>query len=114
MDKLVRRVTVIQGSGENRHATIVYERERDDDDVDDDFEDETRSFYRPFERFVRHMLKAEVISAQEAYERHLRSAAHGRQQWLLDMPSNFLNAERKGLREIRRAASEADREDEGD
>jgi hypothetical protein len=115
MDKLVRRVTVVQGGGENRHATIVYERDRDDDDDDnDDFESDARSFFRPLERVVRHVLKAEVIIAQEAYERHIKSAAHGRQQWLLDMPSNILNAERKGLREIRKAASEADHEDEGD
>ena len=115
MDKLVKRVTVVQGGGENRHATIVYERDRDDvDDSDDEFESETKSFFRPLERAVRHMLKAEVIMAQEAYERHIKSAAHGRQQWLLDMPSNLLNAERKGIKEIRKAAKEAEHEDEGD
>ena len=27
MDKLVKRVTVIQGSGENRHANVVYKSE---------------------------------------------------------------------------------------
>jgi hypothetical protein len=115
MDKLVGRVTVVQGGGENRHATIVYERDRDDDEEDDDdFEGDARSFFRPLERAVRHMLKAEVIMAQEVYERHIKSAGHGRQQWLLDMPSNILNAERKGLKEIRKSASEIDHEDEGD
>jgi hypothetical protein len=114
MDKLVRRVTVVQGGGENRHATIVYERDRDADDDDEDFEGDARSFFRPLERAIRHILKAEVIMAQEAYNRHIKSAAHGRQQWLLDMPSNVLNAQRKGLKEIRRAAREVAHEDEGD
>jgi hypothetical protein len=114
MDKLVRRVTVVQGGGENRHATIVYERDRDDDHDDDDSEGEAWSFFRPLERAIRHMLKAEVIMAQEAYNRHIKSAAHGRQQWLLDMPSNVFNAQRKGLKEIRKAARDVAHEDEGD
>jgi len=115
MDKLVRRVTVVQGGGEHRNATIVYERDRDDDDDNnDDFEHEASSFFRPLERAVRHLLKAEVIMAQEAYERHLKSASQGRQQWMLDMPSNILNAERKGLKELRKAEKEVAHEDEGD
>ena len=32
MEKLVRRVTVVQGSGEHRDAKVVYESDEDDDD----------------------------------------------------------------------------------
>ena len=35
MDKLVKRVTVVQGSKEHRHATVVYEN---DDEADDEHE----------------------------------------------------------------------------
>jgi hypothetical protein len=37
MDKLVKRVTVIQGSGENRRAEVVYERDDEDEDEKADF-----------------------------------------------------------------------------
>jgi hypothetical protein len=108
MDKLVRRITVVQGGGENRHATVVYEND------EEDLEGEQESFFRPLERAVRHMLKADLIMAQEAYDRHVKSAARGRDHWMLDAPSNMLNVQRKGMKEIRKAASEIDHEDEGD
>jgi hypothetical protein len=60
MDKLVKRVTVVQGSGEHRRSTVVFESDEDTDD-----EHERRSF-GSLERAVRHMLKAELIRAQEA------------------------------------------------
>ena len=64
MDKLVRRVTVVQRSGDNREATVVYNSEEDDK------KGETPRF-EGLERSVRHLLKAQVIAAQEAYQRHL-------------------------------------------
>ena len=63
MDKLVRRVTVVQGSGENRQANIVYKSDDDDEDMD-------MPRFNKLERSVRHLLKAQVIAAQEAYQRH--------------------------------------------
>jgi len=109
MDKLVRRVTVVQGSGEQRRSTVVYENE---DDTDDDHEQRT---FRPLERAIRHFLKAELIMAQEAYSRHMKSASRGGSDWLLEGPSNILRAQRKGLKEVRKVASLAyDDEDEDD
>ena len=32
MDKLVKRVTVVQGSGENRQANVVYKSDDEDDE----------------------------------------------------------------------------------
>src|SRR5262249_28761946 len=77
MDKLVKRVTVVQGSGENRQANVVYKSSEDDDD--DAFEIPRMS---RLERSVRHMLKAQVIAAQEAYQRHLESAEKGGNTWI--------------------------------
>jgi hypothetical protein len=112
MDKLVKRVTVVQGGGEHRRSTVVYES--DDDDVDDDHE---RRSFGPLERAIRHMLKAELVMAQEAYDRHIKSASRGGSNWLLEGPSNIMRAQRKGLKEVSKVASmvyEGEDEDEGD
>jgi hypothetical protein len=50
MDKLVRRVTVVQGSGEHRRTDVVYENDEQDDDDKLDF--------TPLERGVRRIRKA--------------------------------------------------------
>jgi hypothetical protein len=93
MDKLVRRVTVVEGSGGNRHAKVVYENE--------DYSHEPA--LHPIERVVRHLLKADLIRAQEAYQSHLDSAAKGSDAWLADAPRNIAEANRKGLEEARKA-----------
>ena len=67
MDKLVRRVTVVQSSGEHRDAKVVYEN---DEDEDTDDEGPGAPNFKRLERSVRHMLKAQVIAAQDAYQRH--------------------------------------------
>lgn len=95
MDKLVKRVTIVersaQGSDQAREAKVVY-------DLDEDDEDNAPSF-RNFERTMRHLLKADLIAAQEAYERHLGSLEKGGTAWLDDAPRNFMKAQRKGLKE---------------
>jgi len=54
MDKIIRRVTVVERSGQNRKAKVVYNNSEDDEDED------SPHFHR-LERSVRHMLKAQVI-----------------------------------------------------
>jgi len=95
MDKLVRRVTVVQGSGEHRDAKVVYES--DDDPVDSEGEPNLKKL----EEGVRHMLKAQVVGAQEAYNRHLESAKKEGDAWLTDAPSNFMKARKKAMKEMR-------------
>ena len=51
-------------------ANVVYESDEDDD-----------SGENMLERTVRHILKAQVIAAQEAYQRHLVSVAKGGKSW---------------------------------
>jgi hypothetical protein len=104
MEKLVRRVTVVQGSGEHRDAKVVYETDEDDDD---DFDPPT---FKWLERNVRNILKAQVIAAQEAYQRHLDSAAKGGSSWLMDEPGNFMKARKKAMKEMRKTWKE-DEED---
>jgi hypothetical protein len=112
MDKLVKRVTVVQGSGQNRSANVVYESDEDDD-----------SGENKLERAIRHILKAQVIGAQEAYQRHLDSVAKGGKSWIFDEPSNFMKAQKKAMKEMRKAApfkmpkikvEDDDDEEEGD
>jgi hypothetical protein len=97
MDKLVRRVTVVQKEGETRQATIVYENDEDSDD------DHRGHAFPSLERAVRHLLKADVILAQEAYQRHLKSVSNSKRDWLLDEPSNILKAYNKAGKEASKA-----------
>jgi hypothetical protein len=116
MDKLVRRVTVVQGSGENRQANVVYKSDEDED------EDVGMPRFNTLEKSVRHLLKAQVIAAQEAYQRHLESVEKGGNSWLVDDPFNMLKARNKAMKEARKAApfkllklgSDDEDEDEGD
>jgi|Tabmets5t2r1_1033131.scaffolds.fasta_scaffold137337_1 hypothetical protein len=116
MDKLVRRVTVVQGSGEHRQANVVYSSDEDED------EDQEMPRFKGLERSVRHLLKAQVIAAQEAYQRHLESVEKGGNSWLVEDPFNLMKARRKAMKEARKAApfklmkfeNEDEDEDEGD
>jgi hypothetical protein len=101
MDKLVRRVTVVQSSGEHRDAKVVYEN---DEDEDTDDENPGTPHFKRLERSVRHMLKAQVIAAQDAYQRHLDSVAKGGNSWMVDDPGNFMKARRKAMKEMRKAS----------
>ena len=89
MDKLVRRVTVVSGSGDHTSAQVAY-RSDDDKDRDEFFEDLERPRLRRAERSMRHMLKADLIAAQNAYRRHRASVRKGGEEWIYDVPGNFL------------------------
>jgi Family of unknown function (DUF6312) len=97
MDRIVRRVTVIERGGQHHKAKIVYNNNDDDDDDDDS------PHFGRLERSVRHALKAQVVAAQEAYQRHLDSAAKGGNAWIHDGPRNLMRARRKALKEMRLA-----------
>ena len=112
MDKLVKRVTVVQGSGDNRRTEVVYESEHEDD--------ENKPNLQRLENSLRHMLKAQVIAAQEAYQQHLASVEKGGMSWMTDAPGNLWKATRKAAKEAGRGASfglfkfgEDEEEDEG-
>jgi hypothetical protein len=116
MDKLVKRVTVVQGSGQHRTANVVYKSGEEEEDGEEN----------GLERTIRHILKAQVIAAQEAYQRHLDSVAKGGKSWIFDEPSNLMKAQRKAMKEIRKAVpfkipkikieedEDEDEEEEGD
>jgi uncharacterized protein DUF6312 len=91
MDKLVRRVTVVQGSD----AKVVYESE------DDPLDGEGRPNFKKLEEGVRHVLKAQLVAAQEAYDRHLESAKKEGNGWMEDIPGNLMKARKKAMKEMR-------------
>jgi len=91
MDKLVRRVTVVQGGD----AKVVYKSE------DDPFDSEDRPSFKKLEEGVRHVLKAQLVAAQEAYERHLESAKKEGNGWMEDVPGNLMKARKKAMKELR-------------
>ena len=93
MDKLVRRITAVPRGGGD--ATVVY-RERGGGA-------KSSELLRPVERVVRRVLKADLIRANETYRLHEESKKQGRDEWLLDAPSNTLKANRKAYNEVRKA-----------
>jgi hypothetical protein len=96
MEKLVRRVTRVERSGD---AKVIYKS-----DVGEDDDDEEIPHFHRLERSVRHMLKAQLLAAQEAYQRHIDSAEKGGNAWLHDAPRNFMKARRKAIKEMRKAS----------
>jgi|SRR6516164_8921353 hypothetical protein len=72
MDKSVKRVTVVEGSGENRHSKIVYEGQPLVDEA----------AMPPIERAVRHVVNAALITAQVAYDSYVKRAAEGKTDWV--------------------------------
>jgi Family of unknown function (DUF6312) len=97
MDKLVRRVTVVQRSGDTRTATVVYDHPEEQDEPI-----QSSAILQPVERVIRRILKADVIFTQEQYKRHLESG-HRKNGWLFDAPSNILHAGIKAYNEARKA-----------
>jgi hypothetical protein len=105
MHKLVKRVTVIEGEGENRHAQVIYESPKKENDDE--------GLLGPLERAVRHLLKADLIRAQEAYDRHIASVS-GKGNWLFEAPENMRQALRKAEKEARKARPDYDEDENGD
>ena len=102
MDKLVKRVTVIHGTGANRERIVAYEDK--DESLDDEQKRRTSRWLRPVERFARYMLKADLVGAQEAYQRHLNSSRKRKNGWLRDAEKDYDKASRKAYNEARKIA----------
>lgn len=96
MDKSVRRVTVVQGSGAHRSTKVVY-------DSAEDKEEGSGPDLSKLEQGVRHMLKAQMIAAQEAYEAHLKSTEKEGNSWLFEIPGNLMKARKKAIKEMQKA-----------
>jgi len=116
MEKSVRRVTVVQGSGENRQANVVYK-------TDEEEEGEPSLALNKLEKYIRTYLKAQVVGAQDAYQRHVDAVAKGGNSWILEEPFIMMKARRKAQKEMRKAPSffnlmkfgdDDEDEDEGD
>lgn len=98
MDKSVRRVTLVQGSGDNRVSKVVYDALEDGDGMPG------APDLSKLERSVRHILKAQAIAAQEAYQQHVESAEKKEgASWLLDAPSTLLKINKKAMKELRKS-----------
>jgi len=106
MDKSVRRVTLVQGSGDNRVSKVVYNAAEDDNGMPG------APDLSKLEQGVRHMLKAQMIAAQEAYQQHIDSAAKEGNSWLSDAPGNFMKVQKKAMKEMRKAMPFGKHDDE--
>jgi hypothetical protein len=83
MDKSVKRISVIEGSGENRLAKVVYENPADID----------VSAIPPIEQAVRHIVNATLITARVAYDTYVKRAAEGKTDWVFQPRSKGTQAE---------------------
>ena len=97
MDKIVRRVTVVEREGAHKKAKVVYNA------VDDEEDDEDEPSLHPLERRVRRLLKANLVQAQEAYQQHLSSVAKGGSAWVYDSPRNLMRARRKAMKDLHKS-----------
>ena len=115
LDTLVRRITIVHGSGENRRTEVIYETASNDNG-------EQRPSMQSLERSMRQLLKAQVVAAQEAYQRHLHSVEKGGMSWMTEAPRNMIGATFKAAGEVRKSmpfglpgfGSTEDDEDHGD
>jgi hypothetical protein len=115
LDTLVRRITIVHGSGENRRTEVIYETASNDNG-------EQRPSMQSLERSMRQLLKAQVVAAQEAYQRHLHSVEKGGMSWMTEAPRNMIGATFRAVGEVRKSmpfglpgfGSTEDDEDHGD
>jgi hypothetical protein len=108
IDNLVKRVTVIQGSGDARRAEAIYEKDVEQEEGDD----EPGVRLQGLERGLRHLLKAQLVGVQEAYQGHLHSVEKGGLSWITEAPGNLIRAGRKAFREIRKVREDDDEKED--
>lgn len=96
MDKLVKRVTVVQRGADTPHAITVYKSPRKGGG-------KGSILMRPLERATRRLVKADVIFGQEILRRHDASKRRRRNGWLLEAPTNVIESGRKAYNEARKA-----------
>jgi len=97
MDDLVKRVTVIQRSGDKPQVATTYQRPQKKS------RGKVPLWSRPFERAIRELAKAQVIFGQELLRRHEETIRRRRRRWMMDEPSNMREAGRAAYNEVRKA-----------
>jgi hypothetical protein len=93
MAELIRRITVIQRSGDAVAPVTVYREPR---------KRKVSRLSRPVERAARRLVKAQVIFGEEVLRRHSRSNRRRRDGWLMDAPRNIIESGRKAYNEARK------------
>lgn len=96
MDSLVKRVTVIQRSGDNAEPVEVYQEPRKK-------RRKVSVLARPLARAARRLVRAEVVFGNELLRRGEESNRRRRDGWLLEAPANMIESGRKAYNEARKA-----------
>ena len=94
-EELIKRITVIQRTGETPEAVIAQKEPRR--------RRKTSVLTRPFERAARQLIRAQIIFGQEALRRHNRANRRRRDGWLLEGPAIIIESGRKAYNEARKA-----------
>ena len=96
MDKIVRRITVIQlggkGAAEVGSADTVYKKKGK--------KRKNSKGFSPFEKLARRVLKARKVFADEMLDRHERQSRKRKDGWLREAPRINLKAGRKAFKKL--------------
>ena len=93
-DELIKRVTVIQRTGEKPEPVIAEKEPRR--------RRKTSVFTRPFERAARRLIRAQIIFGQEVLRRNDQANRRRRDGWLVDGPATVIESGRKAYNEARK------------
>jgi Family of unknown function (DUF6312) len=93
---LIRRITVIEQSGENPQAVTVYRQPRKRRRVS--------VVLRPFHQAARHLVRSQVVFGNEILRRDTKANRRRRDGGLLEAPAIVLESGRKAYNEVRKAA----------
>lgn len=94
MDKIVRRITVIQlnGKGAEAGAETVYKKKGK--------KRKSSKGLSPLEKVARRVLKARKVFADEMLDRHERESRKRKDGWLREAPRINLKAGRKAFKKL--------------
>jgi Family of unknown function (DUF6312) len=93
---LIRRITVIEHSGEDPQAVTVYRQPRKRQRVS--------VLLRPLHRAARRLVRSQVVFGNEILRRDTKANRRRRDGWLLEAPAIVFESGRKAYNEVRKAA----------
>jgi hypothetical protein len=93
--ELIRRITVLQRSGDAIEPVTVWREPRK--------RRKLSAWTSPLERAARGLIRAQIVFGQEVLRRHNQSNRRRRDGWLLEGPANLIQSGRKAFNEARKS-----------
>ena len=97
LSKSVKRITVMQRDvNGNASPVVVFKRKRG--------KKKSTQLLRPAERVMRSLAETSEAATTSYLRNHKKSNRKRKDGWVRDVPSNFVKASRKGVKQLRPAA----------